>query len=54
MKLVEMADREPDEVRTETLRVIVLTQDRVVSRVYQFDLNNDSLDSQVLQLDDKR
>jgi hypothetical protein len=49
-----MADGEPDEVRTETLRVIVLTQDRVVSRVYQFDLNNDSLDSQILQFDYER
>lgn len=48
-----MADREPDEVRTEALRVIVLTQDGVISRVYQFDLNDDCLDSQVLQLDNE-
>lgn len=54
LKLVEMAYREPDKVWTETLCVIVLTQDCIVSWVYQFDLDNDSLDSQVLQFYNQR
>ena len=54
VQLVEVAHREPNQVRAEVLRVVVLSQNCVVPSVDHLDLDDDGLHAQVLQSDYQR
>ena len=49
-----MADRQPDEVRAEVLWLVVLPQHDVIARVNKLDLDDDGLNSEVLEPNDER